>query len=163
MHVPYCGTYVPYCHSLFCTLKCEYSEDRNHGLIQWCFFFFLLTSHIATKIELWLIDYLLKETNVCFTLILTFLLCIPEGINFMMSWEWERYLFDFLISLIELWHSTAAQLCRHFKICPVMYVQCVPSNIFPSKMRETRYFLVSRILCQNSVLCTLQIYCTPIQ
>lgn len=155
---------MPYCHNFFRTLKCEHSEDRNHGLIQWSlslFFFFNITySH---KIELWLIDYLLKETNVCFTLILTFLLCILEGINFMMSWKWERSLFDFLISLIELWHSTAAQLCSHFKICPATYVQCVPANIFPSKMRGTRYFLVSRILRQNSVLCTPQIYCTPIQ
>ena len=154
---------MPYCHTFFHTLKCEHSEDRNLGLIQWSFFFFFLTSHIATKIELWLIDYFLKETNVCFTLILTFLLYILEGINFMMSWKWERSLFDFLISLIELWHSIAAQLCSHFKICPATYVLCVPANIFPSKMRETRYFLVSRILYQNSVLCTPQIYHTTIQ
>lgn len=53
---------------LFCTLKCKHSEDINHGLI----LLFFLTSHIATEIELLLIDCLLKETNVYFTLILAF-------------------------------------------------------------------------------------------
>lgn len=76
---------------LFRTLKCKHSEDINHGLI-----LFFLTSHIATEIELLLIDCLLKETNVYFTLILTFqwFSWYSRG----MSWKWKRSLVDFLIS-----------------------------------------------------------------